>query len=134
MAGLSGVVIGSRPGSSAPGRGARAPRAVLWGQHAGSLIWHSPGQVSLHSQPASMLNCVMGLVGRMLNFFRTLPRLFNSHLSLGSSAAFKAPGYDSEAELGIHMLWEADLPLDFSVDPGTSFIVSCRVHGRCLHR
>jgi len=37
VAGLTGVVIGG----GAAGRGARAPRAVLWGQHTGTLIWHS---------------------------------------------------------------------------------------------
>ncbi len=41
VAGLTGVVIGGRPGSSAAGRSARVPRAVLWGQHAGSLVWRS---------------------------------------------------------------------------------------------
>lgn len=48
VAGLSGVVIGGRPSSSAAGRGARAPRAVLWGQHAGSLVWRSQAQVPSH--------------------------------------------------------------------------------------
>lgn len=41
VAGLTGVVIGG----GAASRGARAPRAVLWGQHAGTLIWHSLAQV-----------------------------------------------------------------------------------------
>ncbi len=34
VAGLRGVVIGGRPGS----RSASQPRAVLWGEHCGSLI------------------------------------------------------------------------------------------------
>ena len=39
VAGLTGVVIssGARPGG--PRAALRAPRAVLWGQHTGSLAW-----------------------------------------------------------------------------------------------
>ena len=43
VAGLRGVVIGGRPGS----RSAPQPRAVLWGQHNGSLI----------RQPQASPNC-----------------------------------------------------------------------------
>ena len=60
VAGLSGVVIGGRPSSSAAGRGARAPRAVLWGQHAGSLVWRSQAQVRCgHTFLKSKLNSLL---------------------------------------------------------------------------
>jgi len=47
--GLAGVVLSGRPGTLGGG-GARTPRAVLWGQHAGALAWPpalAPGAVRL---------------------------------------------------------------------------------------
>jgi hypothetical protein len=51
VAGLTGVVIssGAQPGGPAGGRAAlRAPRAVLWGQHTGSLAWPHPQVLLSH--------------------------------------------------------------------------------------
>jgi len=51
VAGLRGVVIGKRPGS----RSAPQPRAVLWGQHSGSLIRQPQASPNLAWQKTSQM-------------------------------------------------------------------------------
>lgn len=51
VAGLRGVVIGGRPGS----RSAPQPRAVLWGQHSGSLIRQPQASPNLAWQKTSQM-------------------------------------------------------------------------------
>lgn len=60
VAGLTGVVIssGAQPGGPAGGRAAlRAPRAVLWGQHTGSLSWPQPQVIAFSPAHPAPLIC-----------------------------------------------------------------------------
>lgn len=51
VAGLRGVVIGGRPGS----RSTPQPRAVLWGEHSGSLIGNAQVYLSLLASRSLLL-------------------------------------------------------------------------------